>query len=165
MIYYFLKHYTFSNHKAIFIYDSLFNERLLYFWFDIYELMLLEIGEERKRKIKLYSLIFLINNLIYRIFYLQCKYILYSYFYIISKVNVNIRLDQELKNNASLLAREMWTNLSTVLNMYLVKFTREKKLEIWINNETEFESFNNEEVKNIEWLSNFSSFMDSIKWK
>lgn len=82
-----------------------------------------------------------------------------------SKVNVNIRLDQELKNNASLLAREMWTNLSTVLNMYLVKFTRERKLEIWLDNQTEFNSFDNEEVKNIEWLSNFSSFMDSIKWK
>lgn len=82
-----------------------------------------------------------------------------------SKINVNIRLDQELKNNATILADQMWTNLSTIINIFLVKFTREKRLEIWINNEIEFESFNNEEIKNIEWLSNFSSFVNSIKWK
>jgi len=81
-----------------------------------------------------------------------------------TKVNVNIRLDQVLKDSASQIAQEMGTNLSTVINMYLVKFTREKKLEIELN-KTEFNSFNNEEVKNIEWLSNFNSFICSIKWK
>ncbi len=82
-----------------------------------------------------------------------------------SKINVNIRLDKQLKENASLLAEDMWTNLSTVVNMFLVKFTRERKFEIGLNNETEFINFNNEEVKNTEWLSNFNSFMNSIKWK
>lgn len=82
-----------------------------------------------------------------------------------SKINVNIRLDQQLKDNASLLAEQMWTNLSTIVNMFLVKFTRERKLEIWFDNKTEFDSFNDEEAKNIEWLSNFTSFMSSIQWK
>lgn len=82
-----------------------------------------------------------------------------------SKINVNVRLDQHLKEQATFLADQMWTNLSTVINIFLVKFTREKRLEIWLNNETEFENFNNEEAKSIEWLSNFNSFMNSIKWK
>lgn len=81
-----------------------------------------------------------------------------------SKINVNIRLDQELKNNASLLAEQMWTNLSTVINMFLVKFTREKKLEIWIS-DTELTDFTDSEINSIKWLSNFNSFMNSIQWK
>lgn len=81
-----------------------------------------------------------------------------------SKINVNIRLEQELKNNASLLAEQMWTNLSTVINMFLVKFTREKRLEIWIR-DTEIADFTDNEVNSIKWLSNFNSFMNSIQWK
>lgn len=59
-----------------------------------------------------------------------------------AKVNVNIRLDQVLKDSASQLAQEMGTNLSTVINMYLVKFTREKKIEIGID----------ENIKNYEFV-------------
>ncbi len=82
-----------------------------------------------------------------------------------SKINVNIRLEQQLKESASLLAEQMWTNLSNIINMFLVQFTRTRKIEIWLENTTEFKNFDVDEIKNIEWLSNFTSFMNSIKWK
>lgn len=46
-----------------------------------------------------------------------------------TKINVNIRLDSDLKNKASKLADKMGTNLSTVINMYLIKFVESWNLE------------------------------------
>lgn len=46
-----------------------------------------------------------------------------------AKINVNIRLDAELKKQAQVLADKMWTNLSTVINMYLIKFVESWNLE------------------------------------
>lgn len=81
------------------------------------------------------------------------------------KINVNIRIDKNLKENASLLAEKMWTNLSALLNMFLVKFTIEKRFEIWVNPETEFINLDNDEIKKIEWLPSFNTFMSNIQWK
>lgn len=53
------------------------------------------------------------------------------------KINVNFRIEEELKNIASDLAKEMWTSLSSVVNMFLKKFVREKKIEINLNDSDE----------------------------
>lgn len=91
-------------------------------------------------------------------------YIIFVNIKYMSKINVNIRLDQEIKENASYLAEKMWTNLSTIINVFLVKFTNEKKFEFSLP-EVEFENFWKNEVKDIENLSNFNSFISSVKWK
>jgi len=49
------------------------------------------------------------------------------------KINANFRIEEDLKNSASELAKEMWTSLSSVVNMFLKKFVREKKIEINLN--------------------------------
>ena len=48
-----------------------------------------------------------------------------------TKINVNIRMDDDLKKQAQILADKMWTNLSTVINMYLIKFVESWNLEYW----------------------------------
>ncbi|MDD5770509.1 MAG: type II toxin-antitoxin system RelB/DinJ family antitoxin [Candidatus Gracilibacteria bacterium] len=81
------------------------------------------------------------------------------------KINVNIRIDKNLKENASLLAEKMGTNLSALLNMFLVKFTIEKRFEIGVNPETEFINLDNDEIKKIEGLPSFNTFMSNIQGK
>ncbi len=81
-----------------------------------------------------------------------------------TKVNVNVRIDKDLKEEASNIARSMGTNLSTVLNMYLIKFSREKRLDISID-EDMMTSMNDDEIKQITSLSNFNTFFSSISWK
>ncbi|MDD2565502.1 MAG: hypothetical protein PHZ26_02810 [Candidatus Gracilibacteria bacterium] len=83
------------------------------------------------------------------------------------KINVNIRIDKDLKDNASLLANQLGTNLSTILNMFLVKFTIEKKFEIGTGNisDTQFINFDNNEAQQLESLDNFNSFISSVKGK
>lgn len=81
-----------------------------------------------------------------------------------TKVNVNVRIDKDLKEEASNLAKSMWTNLSTVLNMYLVKFSREKRLDISIDDDI-ITSMNWDELDKIKSLDNFNTFLSSVSWK
>jgi len=81
-----------------------------------------------------------------------------------TKVNVNVRIDKDLKEEASNLARSMWTNLSTVLNMYLVKFSREKRLDISIDDDL-ITSMKDDEINQIKSLENYNTFISSISWK
>ena len=60
-----------------------------------------------------------------------------------TKINVNIRLDANLKKQAQILADKMWTNLSTVINMYLIKFVESWNLEYR-------KDFSEEEIKEVE---------------
>ncbi len=80
------------------------------------------------------------------------------------KVNVNIRLEKEIKEKAKKLAFEMWTTLSTVLNMYLYKFVETKKLEyIWWD--IEVEPFSEKDIEEIEKLPNFKSLISTFSWR
>ena len=81
-----------------------------------------------------------------------------------TKVNVNVRIDKDVKENASQIAKDMGTNLSTIMNMYLLKFTREKRIDISLNDDV-ITSFDSKEAEKIESLDNFNSFMDSVSWK
>lgn len=47
----------------------------------------------------------------------------------------SIRLDPQIKNPAQKIAKSMGTNLSTVINMYLAQFVREKRLNIVLRDE------------------------------
>lgn len=48
------------------------------------------------------------------------------------KISVNLRLDRDVKDSATLLAQDLGTNLSTIMNMFLVKFVVEKKFEVGV---------------------------------
>lgn len=67
------------------------------------------------------------------------------------KINANFRLDKELKNNASELANKMWINLSTVVNIFLTKFVREKKLEINFDNSQMWENYERSKKELEKW--------------
>lgn len=81
-----------------------------------------------------------------------------------TKVNVNIRIDKNLKEESSNLAHAMWTNLSTILNMYLIKFNREKRLDISLDQD-EITSMNEDEIASLKTLDNFDTFFSSVSWK
>ncbi len=84
-----------------------------------------------------------------------------------TKVNVNIRLDKELKEKAKKIAESKWTTLSTVLNMYLVDFVDTWKIRyIWSEDESsiEFEEFTEEEQKKLESMPGFNSLMKTFAW-
>ena len=51
------------------------------------------------------------------------------------KINVNFRIEKAIKEEASKIANEMWINLISVVNMFLKKFVREKKIEMNLNDE------------------------------
>lgn len=68
------------------------------------------------------------------------------------KINVNFRIEEDLKNIASDLAKEMWTSLSSVVNMFLKKFVREKKIEIDLKNSSEvWEKYDNAKKEFDDW--------------
>jgi len=76
-----------------------------------------------------------------------------------AKINVNIRLDAELKKKAQILADKMWTNLSTIINMYLVKF-----VESW---DIEYKKVNSKDIDfkketKIKWSKNESKISKKI---
>lgn len=68
-----------------------------------------------------------------------------------TKINANFRLDKDLKESASELANKMWTNLSTVINIFLTKFVREKKLEISFDDSQIWESYKEAKKEFEEW--------------
>ena len=80
------------------------------------------------------------------------------------KININLRIDRGIRDSASLIAHDMWTNLSNIMNMFLAKFVVEKKFEIWIWN-SEFQNFSDSEEQKIKSLDNTNIFMNSIQWK
>lgn len=81
----------------------------------------------------------------------------------LQKINVNFRLDKKLKEEASLLAQDMWVNLTTVVNIFLTKFTKERKLDIDLSDN--FTSLSDSEISKVKDLPNFNKFMSSVKWK
>lgn len=82
-----------------------------------------------------------------------------------TKVNVNIRLDRELKEKAKKIAESKWTTLSTVLNMYLVDFVDTWKIRyLWSEDEIEIEEFTEKEMGELEKLPNFKSFIKTAQW-
>jgi len=50
----------------------------------------------------------------------------------------SIRIDPKIKNPAQKIAKSMGTNLSTIINMYLTQFVREKRLSIVLRDEEGF---------------------------
>jgi len=83
-----------------------------------------------------------------------------------TKVNVNIRLDEELKVKAKIIAAKKWTNLSTIINMYLVDFVETWKIKyLWSEeNKLEIEEFSKEEEKELEKMPNFNSLINTFEW-
>jgi antitoxin component of RelBE/YafQ-DinJ toxin-antitoxin module len=83
-----------------------------------------------------------------------------------TKVNVNIRLDKELKEKVKIIALSKWTNLSTIVNMYLVDFVETWKIKyLWSEeNNLEIEEFSKEEKKELEEMPNFKSLMNTFAW-
>jgi len=79
------------------------------------------------------------------------------------KINVNIRIDKHIKEQSMLLAWELWISLSGLLNMYLLKFIRERKIETSLDNVAQ--SVNNEEMEKIEALPEYNNFINSLEWK
>ena len=51
-----------------------------------------------------------------------------EYIKMTTKVNVNIKLDKDLKEKAKIIAWNKWTNLSTIVNMYLIDFVETSKI-------------------------------------
>ena len=82
----------------------------------------------------------------------------------IMKINVNIRLDKDLKDKAKKIAENKWTTLSTILNMYLVDFVDTWKIKyLWSDNNIEIEEFSKEEEKELTNIPNFNSLMKTFK--
>ena len=83
-----------------------------------------------------------------------------------TKVNVNIRLDKELKEKVKLIASKKWTNLSTIVNMYLVDFVETWKIKyLWSEDDNlEIEEFSKEEKKELEKIPNFKSLINTFSW-
>ena len=50
-------------------------------------------------------------------------------------VATSIRIDPEIKSAAQILAKRLGTNLSTVVNIYLSQFVREKRLNVSVDEE------------------------------
>lgn len=92
--------------------------------------------------------------------------ILFNYIKMTTKVNVNIRLDKELKEKAKIIAWNKWTNLSTIVNMYLVDFVETWKIRyLWSEESSlEIEEFSKKEKKQLEEMSNFKSLMNTFQW-
>jgi len=83
-----------------------------------------------------------------------------------TKVNVNIRLDRELKEKAKKIALSKWTTLSTIINMYLVDFVETKKIKyLWSEeNNIEIEEFSEKEKKELKNMPNFNSLINTFEW-
>jgi len=61
-------------------------------------------------------------------------------------VVINFKTDADVKKEAQEIAKEMGISLSAVLNMYLTKFVREKKLDIKVE---KISNFNEQTQKDI----------------
>jgi len=61
-------------------------------------------------------------------------------------VIINFKTDADVKKEAQKIAKEMGISLSAVLNMYLKKFVREKKLDIRVE---KISNFNKQTQKDI----------------
>jgi antitoxin component of RelBE/YafQ-DinJ toxin-antitoxin module len=83
-----------------------------------------------------------------------------------TKVNVNIRLDKELKEKAKIIALNKWTTLSTIVNMYLVDFVETGKIKYLWSDESnlEIEEFSKKEQEELENMPNFKSLMNTFAW-
>jgi len=81
----------------------------------------------------------------------------------ITKVNTNIRIDKDIKEQLQLKAKSMWTTLSNIFNMYAYKFINTWEIEYykWKDN------FNNIkiEIEEIKWSEEFYKSDDYKKWK
>ena len=63
-----------------------------------------------------------------------------------TKVNVNIRLEKSLKQQIEDIAHDMWLNFTSVVNMLLVKLSRERTITISAPNSV-LESFSEQEIQ------------------
>jgi len=50
-----------------------------------------------------------------------------------SKVIANLRIEKNLKEQASDLAKQMGVSLSTIMTLLLQKFVKEKRIEVWLD--------------------------------
>lgn len=50
-----------------------------------------------------------------------------------SKVIANLRIEKDLKEQASDLAKQMGVSLSTIMTLLLQKFVKEKRIEVWLD--------------------------------
>lgn len=84
------------------------------------------------------------------------------------KVNTNIRIDSEVKEKAKKIAEEQGTNLSTVLNMYLIDFVetweiRYKKPQLQ-SEKWESEALSDDDVAALKKMPNFTSLIQTFSW-
>lgn len=71
-----------------------------------------------------------------------------------------IKTEKQLKDEATLLFKSRGLTLTSGINLLLRQFVQTKKLTISFSDE--FEDLNTEELKQLNTMSDLSSFMDSI---
>ena len=81
---------------------------------------------------------------------------------------INIKVDETIKKAAQKLAKEMGLNLSAVINGYLSKFVREKRVEFNLNNEERPSDLFFKELKEAEsedeYSPVFTAGSEAISW-
>lgn len=82
------------------------------------------------------------------------------------KINVNIRIDKELKNKAKVIAEKKGTNLSTILNMYLISFVETWKIEyLWSDqNMIKYEELSKNDEEKLKNMPEFNSLLNTFSW-
>jgi len=83
---------------------------------------------------------------------------------ITTKVNANIRISPQLKEQTHQIANQMWLSFSWVVNLLLKKLILEQKIEISIQPKVELTSISKQEMKKITKLTNFKWFMENSTW-
>ncbi len=84
------------------------------------------------------------------------------------KVNTNIRIDKEIKEKAKKIASEQGTNLSTVLNMYLIDYIetgemRYKKLNQKVET-VKSEGLSDDDLNVLSKMPEFNSLIKTFAW-
>jgi len=89
------------------------------------------------------------------------------------KTQVTLTVDSDIKEEFKKIANNMWANMSTLVNMYFTQVVNTWKIDFFYNdkkqysndiNNCEVENFTKEEMKEIEELPNFKSFMKTVSW-
>lgn len=86
------------------------------------------------------------------------------------RVNTTIRIEEQIKKEASKVAEMLWTNLSNIINMYLTSFVKEKKVDFKVRDHEWFTEEAREDLLRLKeeaekWIGitwRYSSFDDLV---
>ena len=75
-------------------------------------------------------------------------------------IQINFRIDEDIKTNAEAALKEMGLNMSTAITMFLTKVAREKRIPFEINADPFYSAENMLELRNrIESINNGTSML------